>query len=58
MASPHVCGIMAKLSEAESSDPVNIYDEITRSATPSMVTEIPGTPGATPNLLAYAACQV
>lgn len=54
MASPHVCGIMAKIVGGETSDPLAVYDELTRDATPG---KIKGNNKNTPNLLVYEPCS-
>jgi len=53
MASPHVCGIQAKLAEKIGDDPATIKSALLRDATMDAITS---TSPNTPNALAYASC--
>lgn len=57
MAAPHVCGVMAKVAQVETTVPQSVYQEITRDATPGKVLQVPGG-ASTPNLLLYSECQI
>lgn len=52
MASPHVCGVAAKLLSIKDYSPQELFDEITRLATPNTITGIP----SGPNLFLFKDC--
>lgn len=54
MASPHVAGVMARIAEAKTAVPHEVYAEIRRIATRNVITNV--SPN-TPDLLLYQPCE-